>query len=73
MDRRLPLVCFTIRLLKLKNTNESLGKTLKNFSGRLEIFTEGRWGLVCDDFFDLKAANVACKQMGFERYDFQAT
>ena len=33
--------------------------------GRLEIFHDGEWGAVCDDFFSTPDANVACKQIGY--------
>jgi len=33
--------------------------------GRLEIFHDGQWGSVCDDYFDMNDAHVACRQMGF--------
>ncbi len=36
-------------------------------SGRLEIYlsTQGGWGTVCDDSFDLFEGDIACRQLGF--------
>ena len=36
-----------------------------DYEGRLEVLFEGKWGTVCDDYFDLKDAHVACTMMGF--------
>ena len=33
--------------------------------GRLEIFHDGEWGAVCDDFFSDRDAGVACEQLGY--------
>ncbi|XP_060573206.1 uncharacterized protein LOC132731106 isoform X2 [Ruditapes philippinarum] len=34
-------------------------------SGRLEVFLNGKWGTVCDDYFNENAAKVACRTLGF--------
>ena len=35
--------------------------------GRLEIFKNGLWGTVCSSTFDILAANISCRQLGFVR------
>ena len=33
--------------------------------GRLEVFTNSQWGTVCDDYWSKRAADVACRSLGF--------
>ena len=34
-------------------------------SGRLEVYYNGVWGTVCNDFFGKTEADVACQQLGY--------
>jgi len=54
------IACYgDLRLVRGSLTNASFT------SGRLEIYINGQWGTVCDDFWDSANSDVACRQLGF--------
>ncbi|XP_045212294.2 uncharacterized protein LOC123563518 [Mercenaria mercenaria] len=56
----------TVYLPPVSGQRIRLGGENRTFtSGNIEVFVRNKWGIVCDDAWEIDDADVACRQLGF--------
>ena len=58
-------VSYTTVFISVRTVPIRLSGGSYKYSGRVELFYQSEWETVCDDFFDLQDAHVACHQLGY--------
>ena len=61
------LVNFLIVLAKRYNTTLRLIDGRSANEGNVEVFHEGLWRFICDDYWDIRDAKVVCRQLRFTK------
>ena len=56
---------FTFLVNEVNELELRLVSGINELQGRLEIEYYGTWGTICNDFFNIYSANVACRRLGY--------
>ena len=54
-------------IFRLDNVTVRLFGSTKHNEGKVEVYDEGEWRVICDDSWDIDDATVVCRQLGYGR------
>ena len=60
IHNKLSCVCLLTKELKVRLVN---GRTRNQ--GQVELYLNGTWGVICDDYWGIEEANVICRMLGY--------
>ena len=61
-------LCFgNVALKKHVTTKLRLSGSNNTHEGNVEVYYDGKWRYICDDYWDIRDAKVVCRQIGFTK------
>jgi len=60
---------FRFQVLDAKHvfTQLKLSGSNNTHEGNVEVYYDGKWKYICDDYWDIRDAKVVCRQLGYTK------
>ena len=67
LDTTLPSSLLNLNSMRQEEGDIRLAGNSKYLQGHVEIYHHGRWGYICGKTWDIGAASVVCRQLGYAK------